>query len=123
MVNNGFSTPFFKLERGVRQGCPLSVYLFLLVVELLAEKIRGNSNIQGILLKNKEIKITQMADDTCIFLNSGTGIPETLKTLENFAICSGLKTNVEKTKAYNIGNAVGLDERHDLDWDESPMKL
>ena len=35
---NGFATPFFPLERGVRQGCPLSGILFVIGVELLAKR-------------------------------------------------------------------------------------
>jgi hypothetical protein len=46
VTNNGFSSPFFKLQRGVRQGCPLSAYLFIMVVELLANKIRKSDNIK-----------------------------------------------------------------------------
>jgi hypothetical protein len=48
VTNNGFSSPFFRLQRGVRQGCPLSAYLFIMVVELLAHKIRKSDNIKGI---------------------------------------------------------------------------
>ena len=103
VMNNGTFTQFFNLERGVRQGCPLSVYLFLLVVELLATHIRQDKTINGITLKSSELKISQMADDTTIFLKSATSIPPLLATLNKFALYSGLKTNVDKTKLYAIG--------------------
>ena len=59
VLNNGFSTDFFALSRGVRQGCSLSPFLFVLAAELLTCKIRQDKEIQGIYLsegtKNKSI--------------------------------------------------------------------
>ena len=55
VINNGYFSPYFNLRRGVRQGCPISAYLFLLVVETLAISIRSNKYIQGINVKGKEI--------------------------------------------------------------------
>ena len=36
VTNNGYLSPYFKLGRGIRQGCPVSALLFLLVAEVVA---------------------------------------------------------------------------------------
>ena len=44
---NGFLTEPIPLKRGVRQGCPLSALLYVLVIEILALQLRANPNIVG----------------------------------------------------------------------------
>ena len=47
---NGYLSSFFSLSRGVRQGCPLSLLLYVLVSEVLAANIRANPRIVGLSL-------------------------------------------------------------------------
>ena len=64
VINNDLTTDCFALARGVRQGDPLSPYLFVVVVETLAMAIRQNSAIKGITISKEETKLLQYADDT-----------------------------------------------------------
>ena len=77
VTNNGYASDFFNLERGVRQGCPLSGKLFVLGIEILALAIKKNPQIKGIRVGAQEIKITQYADDTTVFLKN----PESMGVL------------------------------------------
>ena len=53
----------FEINRGIRQGGPLSPFLFIIAVELLAVAIRSCSEINGIKIHAKEFKMVQYADD------------------------------------------------------------
>ncbi len=68
ILNNGNTGIYFKLQRGVRQGCPLSAYLFITTLEILANKIWNDMNIKGIQIENKEIKISLLADNITLIL-------------------------------------------------------
>jgi hypothetical protein len=117
VTNNGFSSPFFTLQRGVRQGCPLSAYLFIIVVELLAHNIRQNNNIKGIKIGDTEIKLVQMADDTTAFVQDKNSLENMLKILTQFEQYAGLKLNKTKTEAMWLGqNRNNTDTPLDIKW-------
>ena len=103
VLNNGFCTNYFKLSRGVRQGCPLSPYLFILAVELLACKIRQDEEIHGITIFRKEFKIGQFADDTTLFCSDTNTVQRAIVVLNDFGDLSGLRLNPLKTKAMWLG--------------------
>ena len=66
---NGQTTQWFTVERGCRQGYPISPYIFILCVEILAIMIREDSDITGIGINKAEHKISQFADDTQLMNN------------------------------------------------------
>ena len=60
LLDNGWSGEFFHLRRGVRQGCPLSPYLFILCAEVLSSAIRKEKSIKGIQILDTECKVVSM---------------------------------------------------------------
>ncbi len=63
VIINTSTTKIFNINRGVGQGCPISPFLFLLVVELLSIGIVNNNEIQGLNIFDKVLTISQLADD------------------------------------------------------------
>ena len=122
VLNNGHTSKWFSLERGVRQGCPLSPYLFILLAETLSCKIRENEAIKGIIISNCEIKITQMADDTTCFVKDKISLKNLIDVFKEFEICSGLKINLDKTKAKTLGpEPEPCHKLFGLDWVNDPI--
>ena len=58
----------FPLKTGTRQGCPLSPFLFNIVLEVLARAIRQEKEIKGNRLGKEEIKWSLFADDIIVYL-------------------------------------------------------
>ena len=104
VMNNGFTTGPFSLGRGVRQGDPLSPYLFILALETLAIKIREDSNIQGLKIGDEVIKLSLFADDMTCILKDKISYLNLFRILESFGERSGLKVNDEKTEILALGN-------------------
>ena len=56
VMNNGFATNWFKPTWGVRQGCPLSSYLFILGAEILLNRLQQTVEIKGISYMEMRLK-------------------------------------------------------------------
>ncbi len=91
VLNNGTTCKYFKLQRGIRQGCPLSTYLFITALETLANKLRKDTSIKGIKIDNKEIKLSLLAGAITLILLDLNSVNHSLKILKSFSNCAGLK--------------------------------
>ena len=101
--NNGLTSDWFACSRGTFQGSPLSGLLFNLVAEALAIKIRASEHIAGVEINGNEIKISQYADDTTLFLRDSASISSVMKVLTDFKNVSGLEINVQKCSIMWLG--------------------
>ena len=95
---NGVKTNQIFVKRGIRQGCPLSMLLFILGTKPLTQKINKNSSIKGLTLGKIHHETSQYADDVIFFLSESNSIIEAHKTLKTFSTISGLEINLSKTK-------------------------
>lgn len=107
--NNGWISKTCKMNRGIRQGCPLSALLFIFVAEVLACNIRSNKDINGFKIKEmkQEIKIVQHADDCTIPIKNEKSLQIALNTIDIFCKHSGLKLNKDKTECLLLGKLKG----------------
>ena len=113
VINNGTASDYFNLERGVRQGDPLSPYLFILAVETMAIAIRENVEIKGI----------KYADNTTAVLSDTNSALALFKLLESFQHLSGLKVNSSKTEGLWIGSLKNNQIKpFGIKWPEEPIK-
>jgi hypothetical protein len=104
IINNGHLSEPIPIQRGVKQGCPLSTTLFILSIEILSNYIEKNEDIKGIKIKEQEIKQTLFADDTT-YLTDGTlnSFSALINTIQDFSEVSGLKLNTQKTIVMRVG--------------------
>lgn len=105
VTQNSFLSDFFPVERGCRQGDPLSPYLFLLCAEILSILLKRNKDVKGITIDETEYLISQYADDTSLILDgSSRSLDASLRVLQLYADISGLKINLDKTNVIWIGS-------------------
>ena len=107
-MNGNLSSPI-QNTRGVRQGCPLSALLYILVAETLAEKIRSNPLITGIPIPGcpSPTKISGYADDATLILRKLRSIENALADITIFERASGAELNKTKTKVFPLGRLFG----------------
>nr|KAJ0214448.1 hypothetical protein LSAT_V11C400195850 [Lactuca sativa] len=106
---NGSATKEFGMERGVRQGDPLSPFLFNIAAEglhITMKEAEEKGIFKGLQLPNHGpiISHLQYADDV-IFMGSWSSenIKNLIRILRCFELPSGLKINMSKSRLFGFG--------------------
>ena len=117
---NGLITDTFRIERSVRQGCPMSALLYAIVAEPLAMLLEGESNIRGIKTVGDNVSlIFQYADDTTVTVQDRNSVYGVLECMEEYGRASGARVNIDKSEIMYMNEnekekaEVGLRERKD----------
>ena len=100
---NGFLTSEIPLRCGVRQGCPLSALLYVMIIEILALQLRANPNIVGFTIQGEKIISTHYADDAVIKITQNKCFKEVYKDLKDYEQATGAKINYHKTAGLWLG--------------------
>ena len=107
---NGELAGYFQCSRGLRQGCSLSPYLFVLCMDILSRKIDKAASEKQFNFHPRcsPLSLTRLcfADDLMVFVEgSKASIEGALAVFEEFAVWSGLKISIEKSTIYMAGVA------------------
>jgi len=108
---NGEKIKAIPLKSGTRWGCPLTHYLFNIVLEILVRVIRQQNEFKLIILEKEEVKISLFADDIIVYLSDPKrSTREILSLINNFSKVARYEINSNKSVAflYSKENVVHL---------------
>ncbi|GKU91977.1 hypothetical protein SLEP1_g5773 [Rubroshorea leprosula] len=131
VIWNGEELPYFQPKRGLRQGDPLSPYLFIMVMEKLSHMIMSRLQEHKwtpFRLSHGGLTLSHLffADDLMLFGKASiTQIETIIDCLSEFARRSGLEINLGKSKLFvspniqgqlanSFSSACGIPLTHDL---------
>lgn len=104
---NGQLSDKLQVTSGIRQGCPLAPLLFIIAVDILYDVIETEKGLKGITLEGAgavtPLKVSGYADDTAIYIAHKSMQATALLAVKKFSAVSGLKLNVQKSVAIDLG--------------------
>lgn len=97
---NGQLTKAIRIQRGVPQGSPLSMSLFVLSLEPLLRRL--NENLTGLTILGGNLTTRAYADDVAVLLRQETEVEKVKTQIDIYSKASGAKLSEGKCKLLNI---------------------
>ena len=92
------TTDWFKIKKGVHQGCILSPCLFNFYAEYIMRNAELDETQAGIKISMRNINNVRYADDTTLMAESAEELKSLLMKVKVESIKVGLKLNIQNTK-------------------------
>ena len=107
VINGGFTTLYFNIEKGARYGGSVSAYLFILALKVLFELIENNTDIRGTTIFNHAFLYTVFAGDSTFSLYNLLSVTNLIDTFKVCSVYSGLKANFSKCEIARLSSLKG----------------
>ena len=105
IIFNGQKPKDFPPRSETRKGCPLSPFLFNIVLEVLATAIRQEKEIKGIQIGKEDTKLSLSEDDMIVYIkNPMDSTKKLLDLISAFGKTGGYKGNIQKSMAFLYTN-------------------
>ena len=118
--NNGHMSEAFLLERGVRQGCPVSFPLYCVQDDVFSYHILKDKEIKGFNIpgKKEKLKLSQYADDTSFISSNFEDIPLLFEKFSKYEKATGCTLNTHKTKGLLLQthNVATICQKYPITW-------
>ncbi|XP_056009407.1 uncharacterized protein LOC130051481 [Ostrea edulis] len=118
VIHNGKQSDWFNVHTGVRQGCIISLLLFITAIDWCMRSTLGNENTGIRWTLESFLEDLDFADDVCLISSNKQQMQRKTARLETTAQYIGLDTNATKTKVLAINNTCNTPIRiqdHDIE--------
>ena len=122
----GSLTAPFSVEKGIRQGCPLSGLLYSIAIEPFLNRLRGEVGDAGFWMPGTDTScsVSAYADDVSVFVSSERGFGAVGDTYDLFARASVARLNTRKTQGMWAGSWIGRSDRPlNFSWNDDGLSF